>query len=81
MNKLQSFLQETAKTVKQFPVEFLFGATMFVLMLIASIIGNSGYSEHVNNLASLSFQLLVVIYSLHKVWVCTCGSGACRRIL
>lgn len=80
MNKLQSFLQETTKTVKQFPVEFLFGATMFVLMLIASIIGNSGYSEHVNNLASLSFQLLVVIYSLHKVWDCTCGSGACRRI-
>ncbi|HNY06356.1 MAG TPA: DUF4153 domain-containing protein [Candidatus Egerieousia sp.] len=79
MNKLKSFWQETVKIIRQFPVEFAFGATMFVLMLVASVIGGTGgekvsdaakmFCTHVYNVAALSFSLLVVIYTLHKVLI------------
>ncbi|MCI1733866.1 MAG: DUF4153 domain-containing protein [Bacteroidales bacterium] len=79
MNKLKSVWQETVKTIKQFPVEFAFGATMFVLMFVAVILGGphdnnisaagKAYCSHVYNVAAFAFQLFVIIYTLHKILI------------
>ena len=69
MNKLKSVWQETVKTIKQFPVEFAFGATMFVLMFVADVLGCKAYCSHIYNVAAFAFQLLVIIYTLHKILI------------
>src|SRR5574344_1992072 len=79
MNKLKSVWQETVKTIKQFPVEFAFGSSMFVLMFVAVVLGGpqdkdlsvacKAYCSHVYNVAAFAFQLLVIIYTLHKILI------------
>src|SRR5574344_2676730 len=79
MNKLKSVWQETVKTIKQFPVEFAFGSSMFVLMFVAVVLGGpqdkdlsvacKAYCSHIYNVAAFAFQLLVIIYTLHKILI------------
>src|SRR5574344_1633920 len=79
MNKLKSVWQETVKTIKQFPVEFAFGSSMFVLMVVAGVLGGpqdkdlsvacKAYCSHIYNVAAFAFQLLVIIYTLHKILI------------
>ena len=86
MNKLKSVWQETVKTIKQFPVEFAFGSSMFVLMFVAVVLGGpqdkdlsvacKAYCSHVYNVAAFAFQLLVIIYTLHKILISRQQNGA-----
>jgi hypothetical protein len=70
MIKIKSFFNALLKCVKQFPIEGIFGLTMFIVGVIVVGINDTGSSIYnkLGGVLILSYPLFVLIYLCHQWW-------------